>query len=263
MKEVAVIVSNDNKNISDKDILDSIKEAGFKNVFIHLEGNEYNEHNWANYIEYMNKIGLEIIFAHLSYKGINSIWEENAEGEKLVEKYIKDIEICKNYNISMVVMHLTSGKNAPMYNEIGLSRLYKIVNYAKDKNIKIAFENTKIKGYLEYIIDNIKESNVGICYDSGHCHLHFNDEFKFDKFKNKIFAVHLHDNDKSDDLHLMPFDGTIDWKETMYNLKKENFDGYITLESVYRYNYLKLTPLEFYKKSYDIANKLAKMYEEV
>lgn len=49
----------------------------------------------------------------------------------------------------------------------------------------------------------------------------------------------------------------------MYNLKQSNFDGYITLESVYRYEYLNLTPLEFYKKSYEIANKLANMYEKL
>ena len=28
--------------------------------------------------------------------------------------------------------------------------------------------------------------------------MHFNDELDFPKFKDRIFAVHLHDNDKSD-----------------------------------------------------------------
>ena len=37
MQEVAVIVSNDNKEISDIEILDSIKEAGFNNIFIYCE----------------------------------------------------------------------------------------------------------------------------------------------------------------------------------------------------------------------------------
>ena len=39
----------------------------------------------------------------------------------------------------------------------------------------------------------------------------------FNKFKNRIFAVHLHDNDQSDDQHLLPFDGTIDWNKTIKN----------------------------------------------
>ena len=35
----------------------------------------------------------------------------------------------------------------------------------------------------------------------------------FNKFKNRIFAVHLHDNDQN----LLPFDGTIDWNKTIKN----------------------------------------------
>lgn len=93
--------------------------------------------------------------------------------------------------------------------------------------------------------------------------MHFDDEFNFDTFKDRIFAVHLHDNDKTDDLHLLPFEGTINWEETLYNLKQANFNGHITLESVYRIPYLNITPLEFYKKSYDMALKLADIYEKL
>jgi sugar phosphate isomerase/epimerase len=160
-------------------------------------------------------------------------------------------------------MHLTTGFEAPIYNRTGIDRLRKIVEYAKKLGIKIAFENTKMKGYLEYVLANIKDDNVGICFDSGHYHAYFNDEFDFLRFKNKIFAVHLHDNDKSDDEHLFPFDGTIDWLPLLKLLKQCNFDGDMALESIYRNKYLELSPLDFYKKSYSIANKLVKMYEKL
>ena len=52
----------------------------------------------------------------------------------------------------------------------------------------------------------------------------------FEKFKDRIFAVHLHDNDKSDDLHLMPFDGTIDWNKLLTDLKNAHYEACITLE---------------------------------
>ncbi len=45
----------------------------------------------------------------------------------------------------MVVMHLTSHFEAPMYNEIGLERLKKIIKFAQELGMKVAFENTKIK----------------------------------------------------------------------------------------------------------------------
>ena len=127
---------------------------------------------------------------------------------------------------------------------------------------KISSAFTKIQGYLEYVIDNIKNENVGICFDSGHYHVHFKDEFDFSKFKNKIFAVHLHDNDQSDDLHLMPFDGTLDWKKLVKDLKENNYNGPITMELCYRYEYLNMGIENFYKKGYEVGKKLKKMFEE-
>ena len=189
------------------------------------------------------------------------MWKECDEGNKLVENYKKDIKICKQNNIPMVVMHLTSKKVAPNYNEIGLERIREIVNYAKELDIKVAFENTKIKGYLEYVIQNLDNDNVGICYDAGHCHVHFNDEFPYEMFKNKIFAVHLHDNDKSDDLHLLPFDGTIDWEKVIKKLRDCNYEGPITLEPCYRHDYLNLTLDEFYKKAYEVGKKISNMFD--
>ena len=159
-------------------------------------------------------------------------------------------------------MHLTSKSEAPQYNEIGLNRLKEIANCAKELDVKVAFENTKIKGYLDYVIDNIDNDNVGICFDSGHYHVHFNDEFNFEKFKDRIFAVHLHDNDQSDDLHLMPFDGTLNWKEVMQNLKNCNYVGPITMELCYRYEYLDMGIEKFYKNGYEVGMKLLEMIKK-
>ena len=160
----------------------------------------------------------------------------------------------------MVIMHLTGGFNAPMYNEKGLRRIKDICDYAKSLNMKVAFENTKIKGYLDYVMDNIDNDNVGVCFDSGHCHAHFNDELDFEKFKNRIFAVHLHDNDGLDDLHLLPFDGTIDWEHTIKRLKESNYEGSITLEIHYHRDYVNMSVEEFYKKGYEIGLRIKKMF---
>lgn len=74
-----------------------------------------------------------------------------------------------------------------------------------------------------------------------------------------VYAVHLHDNDKSDDLHLLPFDGTIDWKYVMNKLKECNYNGYITMELCYRYNYLDTSLDDFYKIGYKRGIELSKI----
>lgn len=261
-REIAVVVSNANKDVNVTDTIDAIQNAGFKNVFIQWYNREWNP-TQEEQLKYIRKKGLNVIFAHLGYQNINDLWADSEEcGKKLVDSYKNDIRICKGNNIPMIVMHLTGKGEVPKYNEIGLKRLQEIVDYAKSLAIKVAFENTKIKGYLDYVMENIKNDNVGICFDAGHYHVHFDDDLDFAKFKDRILAVHLHDNDKSDDLHLIPFDGTIDWKKIIKELKNCNYNGPITLELCYRYEYLEMGIENFYKKGYEIGEKLKEMFEE-
>lgn len=261
MREIAVAIQNDNQNVTPIETMDAIKKAGFKNVFIQW----YNK-NWQcsqqEQLDYARKLGLNVIFAHLGYQDINEIWKENKIGESLVARYKNDLKLCKENHISLVIMHLISKNLEPMYNEIGLHRIKQIVDYAKKLDIKVTFENTKTWGYLEYVLTNLDNDNIGVCYDAGHCHAFYHDEFSYDLFKNRIFAVHLHDNDKSDDLHLMPFDGTIDWKHVISKLQESNYEGPITLELCYRYDYLKMSIDEFYQKGFEVGEKLARMFGE-
>lgn len=87
-------------------------------------------------------------------------------------------------------------------------------------------------------------------------------KFDFEFFKDRILAVHLHDNDKSDDLHLLPFDGTIDWKYVMNKLKECNYNGPITMELCYRYHYLNMPLDDFYKMGYERGMELLKIVSE-
>lgn len=261
MRELAVAVQNENEDVSIIETIKSIKNVGFRQVFVQWYDEEW-EYSQEEQVKLCKELGLNIIFAHLGYQNTNSIWKEGEGGDILVERYKKNIKECKENDITMVVMHLVSGKKAPMYGELGLNRIRKIVEYAKELDVKVAFENTKIKGYLEYVLENIKDDNVGICFDAGHYHVHFNDEFNFEFFKDRIFAVHLHDNDKTDDLHLLPFDGTINWESVITKLKESNYTGPVTLELCYRYEYLKKSPEEFYKRGYEIGTKLAEMFEK-
>lgn len=261
MRDLAVVVSNDNKSVTPIETIDAIAEAGFKNVFIQWYNKDW-EISQEEQLKYAREKGLNVIFVHLGYKNMNNIWEDGDEGDKLIEYYKNDLLVCKQNDIDLVVMHPVCKSVAPKYNELGIKRLKEIVKYAEELNIKIAFENTKIKGYLEYIFDNIDSDNIGICYDAGHCHAHFKDEFNFDIFKDKIFAVHLHDNDASEDQHLLPFDGTIDWKHVISKLKECNYIGPITMELCYRKEYLNIPVNQFYKKGYDVGKRLAEMFEK-
>ncbi len=136
-QELAMVVSNANKNDNAFETIDAIKKAGFKNVFI-----QWYNRNWKpsqeEQLEYIKKQGLNIIFAHLGYSNINSIWLEGSEGDKVIQEYQNDIKIMAQNDIHLVVMHLVSRRDVPKCNELGLKRIKKLVKYAEKLNVKIA-----------------------------------------------------------------------------------------------------------------------------
>lgn len=255
-------VQNQNKNVSVKETILAIKNAGFDGAFVQWYDEDW-EIGQQEQVDLCKKLGLEIEFAHLGYQNMNDIWLDNQIGEDLTNRYLKNLVECKNNNIDMVVIHLQSKFDAPAPNKIGLERFKRVIELAEKLKIKVAFENTKIQGYLEYIIDNIKSNYVGICLDVGHLHCHFKDKLDWEKFKNKIFAVHLHDNFGEKDEHLLPFEGTLDWKWIVQELKNANYNGPITLESCYRNQYLNSSVNDFYKSSFESAKNLFKMYKNM
>lgn len=255
-KELAVVVSNDNEGVSVFETVDAIKKAGFRNVFVQWYDSPW-EISQEEQLAYIGNAGLNVIFAHLGYQNINDIWREDEAGDRLVERYMNDIANCRKNGIPMVVIHVSSKSKAPAYGETGIGRLKRLAGYAESMNMKIAFENNKIKGYPDYVLENLTGANVGLCFDVGHWHAHFNDELDFEKFRNRIFAVHLHDNFGKDDEHLMPFDGTVDWHYAMSKIADCGYDGPITLEICYHGKYTGEPLEDFYKRGFEIGERLA------
>lgn len=94
MRELAVAIQNENKNVNAIETIYSIKKAGFKNVFV-----QWYDENWEipqqKQVDLCKELGFNIVFAHLGYQNINSIWEEGKEGDDLVERYKTNIRDCK------------------------------------------------------------------------------------------------------------------------------------------------------------------------
>ena len=85
------------------------------------------------------------------------------------------------------------------------------------------------------------DPNVGLCWDSGHeaCYTH-RDLLAEPGHGEKLIATHLNDNLGTrdfggertglDDLHLLPFDGIIDWQDVAEHLNRWNYDDILMFE---------------------------------
>ncbi len=262
MKDLAVVISNDNQTVTPYETIDAIASSGFKNVFIQWYDDDYKKFEvpQEEQILYSRQKGLNVIFTHLGYRRMNDIWLDNENGERLLQKYLKNLDDMKRLGVDLVMMHACVGLDAPEPNRIGLERFRKICEHASELGIKLAFENTKLQGYLEYLMDNIDLDNIGICFDCGHDHCHFKDAFDFEHFKDKIMCIHIHDNHGESDEHLIPGDGTVNFDYVLNGLRKANYSGYFTMELCYRNQYLDMDINDFYKLGYERGLKLMKKY---
>ena len=128
------------------------------------------------------------------------------------------------------------------YLKINVSFFNMLLEYAEKYNVRIAAENLfDIPGAarhfcskpqnLKYIIDNVNSPLVGACIDTGHALVSGIEPNVFlNTLGEKVFALHIHDNNGFSDQHNLPPFGNIDWKKFVETLKNINYTGYFNYE---------------------------------
>jgi len=228
-----------------------IKEAGFDNVLLWW-GDEYT----TDYIDDKNLLpemarnaGLEIENVHAPFDNTNYIWTDSVNAEDIVNRYVQCIIDCSRHNIPAVVIHLTNGYTPPPPTDLGLDRIKYLVELAEQKGVNIALENLKRPDYLQFVFDNIQSGRLGFCYDSGHENCYTKGTDLLSLYGNKLIALHLHDNDGTDDQHRIPGEGTIDWDSVVKKIKSTNYSGSVSLEITNEFSelYSNISAQEFLK----------------
>jgi len=163
-------------------------------------------------------------------------------------------------------------ENAEMYLEL--------LPFAKEHNVKIATENMwnwdNVKGHSVFAacatpesfnahLDAVNDDFFVACLDIGHAEMKGSDTSAVEMIEalgTRLAALHIHDNDKHNDSHQIPFSMDIDFAKIVDALKRINYKGYFTLEAC---NYLKQYALD---DMFDgivnlakAARKLADMFE--
>lgn len=236
-----------------------IKNAGFDSVVLW-----WGEHNLGSTIKRTDqpnlvyKHGLSIENVHFPYENVNLIWQDSINGKEYQQYIINLINECSCFNIKTAVIHLLWGFNNLQPTKTGLERIKNIVNAAQQADVTIAFENLVFLEHLDFVFNNISSEKIGVCFDSGHQNCFNKDKNILREYSNKIVAVHLHDNDGINDLHMIPFDGNIYWQQVMADLKNSSFRSALTLEVDMRRHklYKTLSAEEFLDKAFNSLKRL-------
>ncbi len=251
-----------------------IKKAGFDGFFTDTA----DVKDMKKYALIAKEEGLYYQSAHAPFGDMYIMWENSdKDAEKVIESLMYCIDCCKEAGVDLLVCHVIIGMERHTPNEKGAERFFRIAEYAKEKGIKIAFENTEGEEYLKAVMDKCKDlGNVGFCYDSGHEKCYNYDKDMLSLYGDRLIATHLNDNfgmkDEKvktwyDDLHLLPFDGKIDWKNTVQRLKKSTCPEYLTFELISKNKpernahdiYMGMDFFDFASEAYKRADKIRKM----
>lgn len=247
--------------------LELMKQAGFNSFMMSLDRNhEKFTDKLESIVDYCNEIGLEIGSGHAPYidPDVNTFWTNTKRGDEIEEMYMDTLKFAHKHGIKTVVFHLHFEKNAEL-NKYGLARLQRMVDYAQEHKVYIAVENLYKYDELDYIFSNIKSEHIGFCYDSGHENfLTPNADFIF-KYPNKLFALHLNDNNGEVDQHSTIFTGTVNWGKVVKGLAKANkinLDAEIRIHRPEGQNSVsEETLLKLYKKEFEALSQLEKIIE--
>ena len=91
--------------------------------------------------------------------------------------------------------------------------------FAKARGVTIALENTPDElgapASLQQFIASTHLNDLKLCFDIGHAHMEDGVESSFDMMRDRVVTAHIHDNHGEKDEHLLPFAGTIEWKDAL------------------------------------------------
>jgi len=236
-----------------------IRQAGFEGVLLWWDYAEGGE-DYRLQPELARREGLYVENMHSNFENANDIWDDTQAGQALYEYYLRCVSDCAAFEIPAMVVHcLRRGVAMPPDTTLGFERFKRIVDRAERLGVNVAMENQRTPEQMALaarLLEEIDSPRFGFCFDSGHHNAREKPDIDMPaRFGHRLMALHLHDNDGTDDQHLLPFDGTTDWPAQMRKIAATGYKGPTTLEVVNE-GYLDTPPEEFLALAYERAKRL-------
>ena len=150
---------------------------------------------------------------------------ERKDRVEAMDEIKRAIEVAEQAPFRFLVQHIGNpNASFDMHGfEGALSSIEHLRAFAKPLGVQILLENIpndiSAPEKLLEIIQALHYDDIGICFDVGHAHLGDGVSHCFHQLKDLIRSTHVHDNKHDKDSHLVPGEGTIDWKDAMELLK--------------------------------------------
>lgn len=239
--------------------LRDIAETGFTHVhWCHHWNTDflYTEPEIDQIGKWLSEYNLKLLDLHGSV-GPEKNWFSEKEYERLagVELVKNRLEMTARLGGDAVVMHIPSG---PISDSLKRS-LDTLQPVSKSLGVKIALENGCFVA-INSAFSQYDSSFVGLCYDCGHGNHDPEGLDKMDAIKDRLIAIHLHDNDGTRDLHKLLFTGTVNWQRLAEIIAKSAYRKCVSMEVSIR-NMGAYDEKQFVKDAYTGGTRFTQMLE--
>ena len=200
---------------------------------------------WERYVDELaeeaQRLGMTFVQAHSL--DITTVPGELQDKQK--ECFFRQLDICKRLGIPSTVIHASTAVKENQEQFIARNKLFysELLKEAEKREFNVLTENTcAINNPFYYILTANdfyllnealnKHPLFGICWDIGHAHIqNVNQYEQITELKDRLKAIHIHDNMGNNDTHAVPYLGTIAYDEIINALIDNGFKGAFTMDA--------------------------------
>lgn len=181
--------------------------------------------DFAQTVRLARETGLTVQSLHGPLRGMRAMWGDDPGS--LLEDLLDSVTDCAKLEIPLLVVHPWNSVDYVFRKEaLHFAHFDKLVHHAESLGIQIAFENLEGPEFLVALMERYR--SVGFCWDSGHERCYAPGWDFLSRFGDRLVMTHLNDNlgvtdpsgrlQGADDLHLLPYDGILDWETVLQKL---------------------------------------------
>jgi sugar phosphate isomerase/epimerase len=232
--------------------LQQIADYGFETIELFATRTHFDYHSPAaaeQLREWLATTGLTLhsVHAPINESLIDGVWGTNyslaaAEPKRrqlALQETRAALRLASTVPYRCLVLHLgvPDGYAAPgdNFRESAFRSVEELAADALDFNVKLALEvlpndiSTPLSLY-RMLENDFDVPGVGACIDAGHAYLLGDVVDGIETLAGYVLTTHLHDNDGERDQHRVPFEGRINWEQTLLAFQKVGYDGVFLME---------------------------------
>ncbi len=242
------------KNFGLKKSIDILAEAGYDAIDFSQSAKEIYEEkpNKEYYSEIRKYTEDKGLFFNQSHAPFHSSSSDSEWNKKRFNEITAAIQRASYLGVENLIVHPcqhleydVEGNSEKLF-EYNMKFYADLIPYCEEFGVKIALENmwqstgkiinhstcSRAEDFVKYL-DELNNPCFVACLDIGHAALVREDIADFIRKlgRDKLKSLHVHDVDGTDDLHTLPFYGSVNWNKVMSALKEIGYTGDLTFEA--------------------------------